>query len=69
MRWGHIEELLAIIAEELDHLIRVTVIANSDPKKAPKFGAPYRYGGRPAPETKPGLDRHKLRRTLLAPRR
>lgn len=42
-RWGHQEELLATIAEELDALIRVTIRANADPKKRLQFGPPFSY--------------------------
>lgn len=43
-RWGHIEELLAQLTERVDILLRVTVLAHSDPKKArPQFGPSYHY--------------------------
>lgn len=43
-QWGHVEELLRLIAERLDVLLRVTVMANRDQKRAaPDFGAPFHY--------------------------
>lgn len=45
-RWGHTEELLATIAEELDVVIRVLITANAS--KKPQFGPAYRY---PRPST------------------
>lgn len=43
-RWGHSEELLARICERLDVLLRVTVLANRDPKKsAPDMGPAFTY--------------------------
>lgn len=52
-RWGHVEEILAQIAERADMLLRVTVLSNRDPKKtAPNFGPQYRYPRPGQPEEK-----------------
>lgn len=58
-RWTHETELLATIAEGIDALIRVTVMANSDPKRKPRFPPPYRY-------PRPG--RAAAKRTTVHPR-
>lgn len=54
-RWGHVEELLVQITERIDLLLRVTVMANADPKKSkPNFGPQFHYprpGGAPQVET------------------
>lgn len=67
-RWTHNEELLALIAELLHTLIRVTVQVHSDPKKhRPDKPWSYPRPSRPVAEDK-HLDRHKVRRALLGGR-
>lgn len=43
-RWTHTDELLALLLETVDDLRRITILANTDPKKRPsKQPTPYRY--------------------------
>lgn len=43
-RWTHTDELLRAVCAMLDTLVRVTVLAHSDPKQGPpKLGPPFRY--------------------------
>lgn len=42
-RWGHTEELLAMILEAISGLHNSFIKANSDPKKSVRLPKPYRY--------------------------
>jgi hypothetical protein len=68
--WGHDEELLALIAELLDALIRVTVQLHSDPKKRPRLPPVLRYPrpGTPSAPQRTVIHPRDLARRMLAGR-
>jgi hypothetical protein len=42
-RWGHVEELLALVLEQIVALHQSFIKANSDPKRSTRTPKPYRY--------------------------
>lgn len=64
-RWTHSDELLATLTEQLDQLIRLTVLANA---KNPRLPKPFRYP-RPGEEAPKAMHPRDVARRMLGGRR